>query len=127
MVSAELEPVTRTFGTTVVKDDALAAYATHATQQQILACLASHVGPNVLPSKCWLKVCQRSKRTTLSCNNVRTLSWGFQTQLRVLKKCYIQYKVMNHDFQIYLDVRCHLYTTVSASNYVSLFLHLQFW
>jgi hypothetical protein len=29
MVSAELEPVTRTFGTTVVKDDALAAYATH--------------------------------------------------------------------------------------------------
>jgi hypothetical protein len=30
-VSAELEPVTRTFGTTVVKDDALAAYATHAT------------------------------------------------------------------------------------------------
>jgi hypothetical protein len=32
MVYAELEPVTRTFGTTVVKDDALAAYATHATQ-----------------------------------------------------------------------------------------------
>jgi hypothetical protein len=31
MVSAELEPVTRTFGTTVVKDDALATYATHAT------------------------------------------------------------------------------------------------
>jgi hypothetical protein len=28
MMSAELEPVTRTFGTTVVKDDALAAYAT---------------------------------------------------------------------------------------------------
>jgi hypothetical protein len=34
-VSAELEPVTRTFGTTVVKDDALAAYATHATLTQI--------------------------------------------------------------------------------------------
>jgi hypothetical protein len=31
MVSAWLEPVTRTFGTTVVKDDALAAYATHVT------------------------------------------------------------------------------------------------
>jgi hypothetical protein len=31
MVSAELEPVTRTFGTTGVKDDALAAYATHST------------------------------------------------------------------------------------------------
>jgi hypothetical protein len=30
MVSAELEPVARTFGTTVVKDYALAAYATHA-------------------------------------------------------------------------------------------------
>jgi hypothetical protein len=29
MESAGLEPVTRTFGTTVVKDDALAAYATH--------------------------------------------------------------------------------------------------
>jgi hypothetical protein len=34
MVSAELEPVTRTFGTTVVKDDALAAYATNATQNK---------------------------------------------------------------------------------------------
>jgi hypothetical protein len=33
MVSAELKPVTRTFGTTVVKNDALAAYATHATHQ----------------------------------------------------------------------------------------------
>jgi hypothetical protein len=32
MVSAEHEPVTQTFGTTVVKDDALAAYATYATQ-----------------------------------------------------------------------------------------------
>jgi hypothetical protein len=32
VVSAELEPVTRTFGTTVVKDGALAAYTTHATQ-----------------------------------------------------------------------------------------------
>jgi hypothetical protein len=31
MVSAELEPVTRTFGTTVAKDDSLVAYATHAT------------------------------------------------------------------------------------------------
>jgi hypothetical protein len=31
MESAGLEPVTRTFGTTVVKDDALAAYATYAT------------------------------------------------------------------------------------------------
>jgi hypothetical protein len=31
MESSGLEPVTRTFGTTVVKDDALAAYATHAT------------------------------------------------------------------------------------------------
>jgi hypothetical protein len=35
-VSAELEPVTRTFGTTVVKDDALAAYATHATHYDIV-------------------------------------------------------------------------------------------
>jgi hypothetical protein len=33
MVFAELEPVTRTFETTVVKDDALAAYATHATHE----------------------------------------------------------------------------------------------
>jgi hypothetical protein len=34
MVSAELEPVTRlTFGTTVVKYYALAAYATHATHK----------------------------------------------------------------------------------------------
>jgi hypothetical protein len=36
MVSTELEPVARTFGTTVVKDDALAACATHATQRQDL-------------------------------------------------------------------------------------------
>jgi hypothetical protein len=36
MVSAELEPVTQIFGTTVVKDDALAAYATHATQTELL-------------------------------------------------------------------------------------------
>jgi hypothetical protein len=34
MVSTELEPVTQTFGTTVVKDNALAAYATHATHVQ---------------------------------------------------------------------------------------------
>jgi hypothetical protein len=33
MVSEELEPVARTFGTTVVKDDALAACATHATHE----------------------------------------------------------------------------------------------
>jgi hypothetical protein len=35
MVSAELEPVTRTFGTTV-KDDALVAYATHATSAIVI-------------------------------------------------------------------------------------------
>jgi hypothetical protein len=44
MVSAELKPVTQTFGTTVVKDDVLAAYATHATHKDSIHTLLGSSG-----------------------------------------------------------------------------------
>jgi hypothetical protein len=56
MVYAELEPLTRTFGTTVVKDDALAAYTTHVGSKVLVQkCWFKSVGSKVLVQKCWFK------------------------------------------------------------------------
>jgi hypothetical protein len=69
IVSAELQPVTRTFGTTLVKDDALAAYATHATLKHITISYTS-VHPCTISSRALLRECSRRQEHPESQNLV---------------------------------------------------------
>jgi hypothetical protein len=47
MVSSELEPVSRTFGTTVVKDDTLAAYAIPIMNWTVISCTTDWYSTNL--------------------------------------------------------------------------------